>query len=601
MARESRMVPLRGSERKPLEGARVVAPAPASERLQVTVRIRPKTPLPGAAAWEAGSGLQQPISHEQYEAAYGADPKDLTAVEEFARRKGLNVVEASIPRRLVILDGTVDAYSKAFGVKLDIYEHPGGTYRGRSGPIQLPSELDGIVEGVFGLDNRPFAKPRLHRLDRSMPHAAGSATFDPPEVAALYNFPSQLDGSGQCIGIIELGGGYRPDDLRAFFNKVRLPLPVVVPVSVDEGVNRPGDDGSSVEVVLDIEVAGSVAPRAKIAVYFTPDATDQSFLDAITQAIHDTVNNPSVISISWGGPEGVATDSFLVQFDRALQAAAMLGITVCVAAGDDGAADIGPRVWDGRAHVDFPASSPFALGCGGTTLKASGRAIASETVWNQGFADLSPSAGPNGSFGATGGGVSEAFMPPPTWQANANVPPSVNTGQRGRGVPDVAGDGDGATGYNVMMTIQGQRQTFAVGGTSAVAPLWAGLIALINQSQERRVGFINPALYNLPVASHVFHDITQGNNRVGDANVGYDAKPGWDPCTGLGTPDGSRLLASLNALPASPPHKVGKSGTVSASAAKASGAGRRATRKKEAASVPPSSARKTPSRSASKP
>jgi kumamolisin len=294
-------------------------------------------------------------------------------------------------------------------------------------------------------------------------------------------------------------------------------------VSVDGGQNQPTGDtnGPDTEVMLDIEVAGSVAPGAKIAVYFAPN-TDSGFLDAINQAVGDKQNNPSVLSISWGGPESTWTSQSLQSYNSALQAASAVGVSVCVAAGDEGSTD---GVTDGLQHVDFPASSPYALACGGTHLIASGNTITDEEVWN----DL-----PNN--GATGGGVSATF-PLPTWQADANVPPSVNPGKFvGRGVPDVAGDADPFTGY--QMEVDGSN--IVVGGTSAVAPLWAGLIACFNSMLTNSVGYVNPTLYEQVAAeAGMFHDITSGNN--GD----YQAGPGWDACTGWGSPNGAAILQAL--------------------------------------------------------
>src|SRR5262249_5050321 len=152
------------------------------------------------------------------------------------------------------------------------------------------------------------------------------------------------------------------------------------------------------EVLLDIEVVGAVAPKAKIAVYFAPN-TDQGFLDAITTAIHDRTRRPSAISISWGGPESSWTPQALNTYDQAFQDAAAMGVTVCCASGDDGSND---GVGDGLAHVDFPASSPNVLACGGTRLESSAGKITKEVVWNHGA-----------NNGASGGGVSEHFPPPP--------------------------------------------------------------------------------------------------------------------------------------------------------------------------------------------
>jgi kumamolisin len=207
-------------------------------------------------------------------------------------------------------------------------------------------------------------------------------------VASLYNYPAGT-GQGECIGIVELGGGYRPADLTTYFAGLGVPLPKVSAVSVDHGKNQPTGDanGPDGEVMLDIEVAGAIAPAAQIAVYFAPN-TDQGFLDAVTTAIHDTTNKPSVISISWGGPESSWTQQSLTAFDQAFQAAAAMGITVCVAAGDGGSSD--GATGD---NVDLPASDPYVLACGGTSLQASGNSITSETVWNDGA-----------QGGATGGG-----------------------------------------------------------------------------------------------------------------------------------------------------------------------------------------------------
>jgi kumamolisin len=384
------------------------------------------------------------------------------------------------------------------------------------------------VEAVLGLDNHPIAKPHIRLRDKQKKgkpkqHPAQTESFNPPQVAQLYNFPAgvngagqTINGAGQTIGILELGGGYNASDLSSYFSGLGIPEPQITAISVDGGANSPGDpNGADGEVALDIEVAGSIAPGANIAVYFTTN-TAQGFLDALTTALHDTNNGPpSVISISWGSPESNYTAQSLSAFDEACQSAAALGITITVASGDNGSTDGGTG-----NNVDFPASSPHVLGCGGTELVASGTTISEEIVWND---------QPQG--GASGGGVSAVFALP-TWQANANVP-AAPTSAGGRGVPDVAGDASPETGYNV--SFDGQNEV--VGGTSAVAPLWAALIALLNQQRGSNLGFINPTLY--AGAENGFNDITQGNNGA------WSAGPGWDPCTGLGSPNGAQLATLL--------------------------------------------------------
>jgi kumamolisin len=543
----NKMVSIPGSKKKPLREAKVIAAAPSDERVEVTVRVRPKNALPKAQDMLTASGGPLPqLTHKQYEERYGADAKDLASVRKFAEQHNLNVVRESAARRSVILAGTVVDLNKAFGVSLKTYAYPGGTYRGRTGSVKIPSKIAPVIEGVFGLDNRPVAKRH-----GSAPQAASGnvRAFTGAELAKIYNFPKGFDGTGQTIGIIELGGGFRPLDLDTYFSNLGINPPTVIPVSVDGGSNAPSSaDSDDAEVVLDIQVAGAAAPGAKFVVYFAPnDAASNGFLDALSKAIHDTENTPSVISISWGGPEENPTTTFQVQFDKELQAAALLGITVCVASGDNGAADMGPKAWDGKAHVDFPSASPFALSCGGTRLLTSATGeITSESVWNQHKADVSRQAGPDGSFGSGGGGVSGVFTLP-DYQQGASVPKSLNpSGFKGRGVPDVTGDGDPDTGYNILV----DGQPIQEGGTSAVAPLWAALIAVINQKLKGRVGFVNPQLYALGAGSSAFHDITADNNRVSFQqfkNVGYDAGPGWDAASGLGSPDGTALSSLLRA------------------------------------------------------
>lgn len=516
-------VALRDSHREIPAGAVVLGAAPADETVEVSVILRRRAPLPPL---EPG----KTISREEFARLYGAGAADIDRVREFAESEGLRVVSSDAARRTMVLSGTANQMQQAFNVNLVRVSHMGRMFRGRSGPVHIPAPLEGVIEAVHGLDNRPQARPRLrHRSPaRAVAHVAGDASYTPVQVAQLYNFPTSVTGAGQTIAIIELGGGYSAGDLSNYFSGLGLnPAPKVTAVGVDGASNQPTGDpsGPDGEVLLDIEVAGAVAPGAAIAVYFAPNS-DQGFLDAITTAIHDTANAPSVVSISWGGPESTWTQQSLTSFDQAFQDAATLGVTVCVAAGDGGSTD---GQSDGQQHVDFPASSPHALACGGTRLVSSGASIQSEAVWNDGAGQ-----------GATGGGVSEIF-PLPSFQANAGVPVSVNPSQfAGRGVPDVAGDADPATGYQVLV----DGQSIVVGGTSAVAPLWAALIALLNQSFGKPAGYLNPAIYALPASSGAFNDITSGNNGA------YSAGPGWDACTGLGSPNGASLLAALKPAPA---------------------------------------------------
>jgi kumamolisin len=543
---------LAGSTKHRLPNAEVVGEVSSAE-FRVTVTVRRRNELPSIEAQSKQKpGERTYMTREEHAEKHGADPADIAKVEAFAKENGLRVTDTNASQRTVTLSGTAPAYSKAFGVDLKMYKSGDVAYRGREGDILIPEDLQGIVTSVTGLDNRPFAKPHF-RISRGAARAAGvgvaaersvaSASvptgFTPPQLASLYNFPQNLDGTGQTIAILELGGGFHPAELTTYFQNLGLSKPpsVTAATFTNGGTNSPGTNAldpnnPDVEVMLDIEVCGSIAPGAKIVVYFAPDATDQSFLGVMNAIISDTVNKPNIVSISWGGPEESATTQFQNEFDQLLQSAAHLGLTVCVAAGDSGSADFAaddPN-WDKKAHVDFPAADPFVMACGGTQLTSSSSAISNEVVWDDGKND------------GTGGGVSRVF-PLPSYQQNAGVPKAADpAGPVMRGVPDVAGDAAPASGYRILCdgtSFPDPSQGLPpVGGTSAVAPLWAGLIARINQGLGKSAGFINPLLYAAP-ANATFRDITQGNNGA------YKAGAGWDACTGLGTPNGQSLLQAL--------------------------------------------------------
>jgi kumamolisin len=464
------------------------------------------------------------LSREEFALRHGAHPEDLRRVIAFAQAHRLEVGATSVGARTVQLSGPADVVGPLFGATLERWSFPGGSYRGRTGSLTLPPELERTVVAVLGLDDRPQARTHFRR-HKSV--AVSDVAYPPPTVAGAYEYPSGTDGSGETIGLLELGGGFSSADLEAYFGQLDLPVPAVTVVSVDGAQNAPtGDpDGPDGEVELDIEVAGSVAPGAHLVAYFAPN-TDRGFLDGLSRAVHDSTYHPSIVSVSWGGPETSWTQQARNALAAVCEDAATMGVSVLVAAGDSGASDGVPS---GEPTVDFPASGPFVTACGGTRLLLTDGQIASEVVWNE----LAIGEG------ATGGGVSRAF-PLPSYQVDANVPPAPN-GFVGRGVPDVAGDADPASGYSVRV----DGSDTVIGGTSAVAPLWAALLARINQSLGVAAGFVNPLLYTFP-GSASFHDITNGNND------GYSAGPGWDPCTGWGTPEGSRLLSVLRSQPGAP-------------------------------------------------
>lgn len=511
-------VPLRGSERTAAPGVAGSTPLPDDATVEATVVLRRRTEVPEDV-------LEHPLPRSEFDERYGADPADVRTAADALSRAGLTIVDTSAPQRRIRVSGPAAVVGAVFGTSLAQVssEGPNGTsvtHRHRTGGLSLPAELDGIVVAVLGLDDRPQARTMLRVAEPS----AVSSSYTPVQVADLYSFPPGTDGSGRSVAIIELGGGYEQSDLDTYFSGLGLQTPTVTAIGVDGADNVPGQDpnGADPEVLLDIEVIGAIAPKAAISVYFAPN-TDSGFVDAVTQAAHADPA-PAAISISWGQSEDSWTASARTALDQAIVDAVGTGITVTVAAGDNGSSD---GATGGAVHVDFPASSPHALACGGTRLEAntSTDTITSETVWNDGS-----------SGGSTGGGVSDAFALP-SWQQSVGVPASSG-GATGRGVPDVAGNADPQTGYSIRV----DGKDMVVGGTSAVAPLWAALIARIVQSTGSPLGLAQPALYQGAAAgtdAAGFRDITSGNNGA------YSAGPGWDACTGLGSPDGSALLGRL--------------------------------------------------------
>jgi kumamolisin len=515
----SNRVPVPGSERQIEPGHRRVGAVDPQAEVDITVYVRPQAPLDWVDAEAARPPAERRVlTREEWARTHGASEEDLAAVRAFAERSGLTVTGVDAAQRAVHLSGPLQAVADAFGAQLEgryAAAEGGPEYRARSGPLTVPAELKDVVTGVFGIDDRPQARAQVRRAA-----AAPETAFTPLQIAEAYAFPAAATGQGQTVGILELGGGFDASDLQTYFSGLGLTTPSVTAVSVDGAQNAPGvDQNADGEVMLDIEVVGATAHGAQIVVYFAPN-TDQGFVDGLSAAVHDATHRPSVVSISWGQSEDAWSAQARTQMEQILTEAGAMGVTVTVAAGDNGSAD---NVSDGQQHVDFPASAPHALACGGTSLRLSGTQISSENVWN------------DPGDGATGGGVSRQF-PLPSYQAAAHVPTNVDSRVPGRGVPDVCGDADPQTGYKIR--VDGTDES--IGGTSAVAPLWAGLIARLNQQLGAPVGFVQPRLYPL-LGTGAFHDISQGSNGS------YSAGPGWDACTGLGSPDGTALAAALAA------------------------------------------------------
>jgi kumamolisin len=532
-----------GSERRPLPGAIATGPANAHATIEVSLKLRRRQALPKLSARPTAF-----MTRKQLADAHGASQGDVDTVVQTFARFGLHKVDANPATRTVKLSGSVAAMESAFQSKLLSYTHESGSYRGRVGALRVPNNVADIVQGVFGLDNRRVARPRrqpAHDNVRARLGSVPSAWYVPSELATHYNFPPG-DGTGQTVGLLEFGGGYFASDLKKFCTLAHIALPQVTPISTD-GTPTDARDGAEGEVMLDIEVIAGICPKANIAVYFA-QWTEQGWITALDAAVQDKTNNPTVLSISWGSPEDtdIWTASAMAQINETLQEAALLGMTVCVAAGDDGSSD---AVTDGLAHVDFPSSSPYVLAVGGTTIPVKG-GTGPDIGWKEGDGLRADNGG------STGGGVSAVF-PLPSWQANVAVSP-VNPGAGpGRVIPDLAANADwNASPY--LLVVDGQSQPN--GGTSAASPLVASLLTRINAQRISAgggpVGYLTPVLYQ-PTASGATvgatgcTDVSSGNN-ITDQTGGYTAGDGYDAVSGWGTPNGVALAAAIPVTPALP-------------------------------------------------
>jgi kumamolisin len=562
--------PLQGGERSVFKTARKVGRPDPGERIEVDVIVR-HTPSSGGLPTLEEMAEMRPrdyFTHERFEETYGADPGELAAVEHFAREHELVILGTDRAKRVVKLSGTIAQISRAFHVDLAHYAREGSYCRGHEGPVHVPAELSGIVEGVFGLDNWRILRPHIQASVEGSEKHLEEGIFYPTEVADFYRFPPDLDGKGQCVGILEFGGGFDGPTLKRYFEEhLKRPMPAVSWVPVDAGENRPGVNPEvDAEVMLDIQMAGAVAPGSRIVVYFTPalshgpgaPSSSKCFIDALNTAINDRENRPSVISISWGGPELQMSTAEMMQYNNLVVQAGMKGITVCVSSGDNGSSfgvAEGAAGW--VAVTDYPASSPGVLACGGTKIVVRNGRITEEVVWNN-LADIMVIEKDGRKIyrncGATGGGVSVS-NDLPFYQKPADVPGAAmrrhvivdEQGKQkvvpctGRGVPDVAANACPESGYKILRNCQ--SRTSLAAGTSAVAPLWAALVARVNQGLGARVGFLNPKLYELQLKrkAEIFRPITSGTNGAYTAAAGQK----WNACTGLGVPDGRTLFEAM--------------------------------------------------------
>ena len=541
-------VKLYKSKRRQPHGTRALKAPIADEQIHVTVAVRPASSeqMRQKAINELAANLPQNRHHldlTEFTKLHGAMDEDLALVKRFADENGLRVVQIKKQNRCVVLKGSISEFNRAFNINLKMFTHAGSEYRSHSEDIQIPANLKGIVQGVLGLENRNLMEHHTFVAKQDAVHHVR-----PAEVMKAYNFPTDVNGEGQRIALIELGGGFHQTDITEYFRTNQIPTPKINVIEIDGQRNNPASANSinkvlelmgisddrkkaistmdpselahamwTIESTLDIQLAGAFANASEIHVYFAPNNAQGKY-HALTSALTNTKHQPTIISCSWGAVEEDLPLDVVHILNQVLQDAALRGITVCFSTGDKG--DDPGRNGKPRAH--FPATSPYVLSCGGTHWITRPRKI-NEVVWNEALPKY---------VVQSGGGVSTVFKEP-DWQATAKV--KLKTEKRGRGVPDVSAKADIESGYS--MRIAGQDIT--MGGTSAAAPMWAGLIARMNQKLGCRIGYLTPLLYQKNF-SESFTDITKGRN-----GTHFKAGPGWDPCTGWGTPNGKKLFAAL--------------------------------------------------------
>ncbi|HSE43348.1 MAG TPA: S53 family peptidase [Acidobacteriota bacterium] len=542
-----KFVTLRNSKRQQPRGARAFRLSNAHKKIRVTVVVRSASSPQARRNAIEKLATQLPrnrryLSLEEFTELHGARDEDLAVVKQFAKKNHLHVVEISKPRRCVVLSGTILKFSRAFQVHLKDFEHTGQTYRSHSDAIQIPADLADVIEGILGLEDRPLM---THHTFIAAMHSTNHV--EPIEVARAYQFPAHVNGEGERIAIIELGGGFNDQDIKDYFQKHGFRTPRIRVHEIDGQKNSPATKQSveqvlklmgvekncktnakmdqselaramwTIESTIDIQLAGSFANGGFIDVYFAPNNAQGKY-HALTSVLTNKECAPTILSCSWGAAEEELPTDVVHILNQIFQDAALLGITVCFSSGDKGD-DQGK---DGKPRAHYPATSPHVLSCGGTHWNLSGDRL-SEVVWNETL--------PAGVV-KSGGGVSHIFEMP-EWQSSAKVKSKTN--HKGRGTPDVSGKADIQRGYCTLVV--GFKIT--MGGTSSAAPMWAGLIARINEKLGCRVGFLTPLLYQKQFAQ-TFNDITRGNNGK------FKASRGWDPCTGWGTPNGKKLLKILS-------------------------------------------------------
>jgi subtilase family serine protease len=578
-----------------IQQAQLLQAANPGQQLNLSLGLQPRNvanldSLLGSLYDPQSPQYHQYLTPDQFESLFAPTPDQAQQVVTYLQSQGMTVTSTAPNNLLIDATATVAQADQAFSTTINNYQLGSQTFYANATPPVVPAAISQLITSIGGLDNsvqyqplyqgggkpgpypatKQFANP--YRVRAGHPalapalvdegHLANLASgpttgYAPKDLAGAYDAaPLQsagLLGDNQTVALFELDG-YQPSDIAQYFANYGIATPNINNVLVDNFSGTAGQ--GAIEVELDIEVVGAMAPHASQLVYEGPNTT-QGLNDTYNQIVHD--HKAQIVSISWGLCESSTGAAELHTLDNIFKQGAAEGMSFFAASGDSGAYDCN----DSNLAVDSPASDPYVTGVGGTNLQLNAGAYGSETAWSN------PSAvqrSPKGAGG--GGGLSNTFVLP-SWQSgqgviNANssgAPCNAPNGQYCREVPDVSADADPASGYAVYCTIINAGCSGAgwmsVGGTSGAAPLWAGSMALINQYLQSKgktpVGYANPALYsmfNTQQSLPAFHDVTTGNNLF------YQATSGYDMASGIGSPDINNLAQDLSLLGSGSPTPI---------------------------------------------
>ncbi|NRA12472.1 MAG: hypothetical protein HRT57_11015, partial [Crocinitomicaceae bacterium] len=407
---------------------------------------------------------RQYIQGKEFNKSFTTDSPGMESLNAFLKEYNIKISEENSTEQIVIASGNIEEFTSAFKVAFSMYQTPEGQeYLSYQGVLAIPVDLQPYIISISGLEKGLIKGMRSPVVPELVHHDVDKG-YSPQDIADFYNFPSNdadADADGECIGLVELGGNYKMSDIKQYCELFGLSVPEIVEVGTKPTVPASSQMVDDLEVSLDIQMVAGLAPKAKIVIYYA-----SSIPDAMHLAIHDTANNPSVLSVSWAVSESDSSVADRELIDQLCYQASLKGITVVAASGDHGA-------YNGKSfpNVMLPASNPFVLGCGGTTLYISKDY---EQVWNSGT-------------GLGSGGGYSAIYPIPEYQQNAidGYKKSFPYGNNGRGVPDISANSSPETAYTIVMN----GKVMSIGaGTSASTPVWASLITILNKSLGYRLG-----------------------------------------------------------------------------------------------------------------